>query len=285
MRKIPFFLDSGAHGLYEKFVHKAKGLTAATKWSYYDSKAFWKYVDEYGKFCKAHEHEIDVFVNVDVIFNPELTWKIQCYLEKTFKLKPLPVVHFGTPMKWLHKYMDNHEYIGIGGLGQEVSYESYVHFADRVFETICDAKSKLPRWKTHGFAVTSFKLMARYPWYSVDSTSYLQFGAYGAILMPRLRAGKIPNFSTPHKIFVSNDTNVTRRVNRIAHFKDLTPTVEGMYRDYIKQQGFDLELMRTNWEERERWNMFYFATFAETLPKWPWPFKLANDVTTKGLLS
>lgn len=38
--------------------------------------------------------------------------------------------------------------------------------------------------KTHGFAVTSFELMNKFPWFSVDSTSWFMIGMYGKLCVP-----------------------------------------------------------------------------------------------------
>jgi hypothetical protein len=42
-----------------------------------------------------------------------------------------------------------------------------------------------PIVKVHGFGVTSTPLMARYPWYSVDSISWKLISGMGGILIPR----------------------------------------------------------------------------------------------------
>jgi hypothetical protein len=162
------FVDSGAHSLYTKYVIK-KGHSNG--YAFYESDTFWNYVDEYAEWLKPRLDKIQVYVNVDVIFNPELTWKVQKYLESEHKLLPLPVVHFNSDMKWLKKYMDDYEYIGIGGVGQEVNVREYVAFGDRVFSFISDDKG-MPLYKIHGFALTSPSLLHRYPWYCMTEEDH-----------------------------------------------------------------------------------------------------------------
>lgn len=160
MNKISLFLDSGAHSLYTKELIKKQH---SESYSFYESDDFIKYVDEYAAFIKKYKRYIDVYVNVDVIFNPEKSYDIQRYLEDKHDLKPLPVVHFGSDLKWVEFYIDRgYDYIGLGGLGQEVTRNQYINWADRVFELICDTPKRLPKVKTHGFAMTSLKLMLRY---------------------------------------------------------------------------------------------------------------------------
>ena len=168
------FIDSGAHGLYNEFVIKKKIKRDAkeNKYAWYGTTEFWDYVDTYAKFIKENKTAIDIFANVDVIFNPEMTWEVQLYMEKKYKIIPLPTIHFGTDLIWLEKYLKRgYEYIALGGLGQEAQQNDYIKWADKAYHLICDPVTHLPKVKVHGFAMTSHRLMSRYPWYSVDSTS------------------------------------------------------------------------------------------------------------------
>lgn len=191
LSNFTFFLDSGAHSLYTKNVNKSK---TNKSFAFYESDIFWNYVDDYIAFVKKNKEYLDVYVNVDVIFNPKLTWKVQKYLEAK-GLSPLPVFHPGEDIRWLKKYMDSYDYIGIGGLGQEWHKTQYHDFADRAFCLLCDEKG-FPKWKTHGFAMTSFDLIYRYPWYSVDSTTWIMKAAMGSFIMPQFRNG-IWDYSIP----------------------------------------------------------------------------------------
>ncbi|MFA6041810.1 MAG: hypothetical protein WC733_09940, partial [Methylophilus sp.] len=66
------------------------------------------------------------------------------------------------------------DYIGIGGVAGEGSPIRLQHmFYGFIFHTLrADVK-------THGLGITSEKLLTAYPWYSVDSTSWLSFARYG----------------------------------------------------------------------------------------------------------
>lgn len=158
-----FFLDSGAHSLYTiEVINKAH----QNGYSYYRSREFWDYVDQYAWFLKANGEGIDHYANVDVIFHPRLSWRVLKYLENEHGLRPVPVLHYGTPMKWVDKHLDaGYKYLGIGGLGQEVSKAAYFHWADVLFDRLCPGPARLPVVKTHGFAMTSYELVIRYPWY------------------------------------------------------------------------------------------------------------------------
>jgi hypothetical protein len=47
-----------------------------------------------------------------------------------------------------------------------------------------------PYTKVHGFGMTTFSLMRAFPWYSVDSSSWLQIAAFGNALI-EVSSGKI----------------------------------------------------------------------------------------------
>lgn len=227
-------LDSGAHSLYTKEVIKKKH---AAGYKYFETDMFWEYVNDYIDFLKDHLDVIDTYVNVDVIFNPEMSWKVYRYMKDEHGLDPLPVVHFGTDLKWLKKYMDETEYIGIGGTGQEVNISDYFMFGDMVFKTICDEKG-MPGWKLHGFAVTSLRAMLRYPWYSVDSTSWVMNSRMGSIYIPRKKKGEWVYDENCWKVVVSTRAP-TKKVEG-QHINNMSPGEKEIMLDYIHSKGFRL---------------------------------------------
>jgi len=189
------FLDSGAHTLYtERVMKKGKRLAVGSEnrldqFEYYRTEEFWDYVDTYCEFLLKHKDELDYYVTVDVIFNPDMSWKVQKYMEDKYKLNPVPVIHWGTDEKWLVRYLkEGYDYLGIGGVGQEANWRVYPKWGDRVFGMLCE--NGKPKVKTHGFAMTSFALISRYPWHSVDSSSWAKMAGYGKVYVPTKRQGK-----------------------------------------------------------------------------------------------
>lgn len=194
------FLDSGAFSLYT-LKAKKEGLG----YSFYETDEFWKYVDDYCLLIKKNKAKFSIFVTVDVLFKPKLSWKVFNYIRDVYKITPLPVFHFPklhrtqefqydgnfnqSGFKWLKKYMDNCEYLGLGGLGVEITKRQFIPYADRVFKLLCDNKGT-PRWKVHGFAMTSLELMIRYPWASVDSSSFQIEAGFGTINCPPIKGQK-----------------------------------------------------------------------------------------------
>ena len=305
--KDRIFVDSGAHSLYIKHVVENK-----EGYAYFETDAFWKYVDDYATFIKKNAKKIKIFANVDVIRNPELSYKVYKYLINTHKLNPLGVVHFNTDLKWLKKYMEDSDYIAIGGLGQKTSINTYVPFADSVFKMISD-KEGYPTHKIHGFAITSPMLLHRYPFYSSDSTSWVQYGRYGAISMPRTKNGKKDFKRSPLFLYVSLRAVASSKILG-KHFNTLTKIEQDNVVAYIQEKGLkfgvsekkripiDQELkeneslikkfktdklievikeagVSNNNFMRDIFNANYAIDLANSVPEWPWKFKYTKQNT------
>lgn len=294
-------LDSGAHSLYKAYTKKHH----SNDFSFYESDEFWSYVDKYAEFIKKNIDVLSVYVNVDVIFNPELSWKVQKYLEDIHKLHPLPVFHSYEDFKWLHKYIDNYEYIGIGGIGQTVGRNTWIKsMGDPIFNIICDTPNRLPRVKVHGFAIGSPELIVRYPFFSVDSASWVIYGKYGGIIVPKKRKGKYDYSIAPYLLKTSwrnwhinkegtHIDNVTsiQRVEFIRYFEERGFCLgESEYKSV--PQGYQLKeneqwvdrKKRTeieiiiksglcnDYEQRDHLNLLYFLDMERQVPEYPWPW-------------
>lgn len=171
-------VDSGAHSLYTKFVLNTGGSGK----SFYKTKEFRTFLDGYMEWLHANKDAVDSYVGLDIIHNPVATYEILTEMRHS-GLSPIPVVHVGTDVSWLKKYLKHFDYIGFGGLGQRTKADAYHNFGDEMFKYICN-KDGTPCVKTHGFAMTTGFLQTRYPWYSVDSTTWVKMAANGRILVP-----------------------------------------------------------------------------------------------------
>jgi len=235
--------------------------------SYFDTKEVKDFMERYVEFVNKYKDQLDIYVNIDVIFNPERTWENQKYLE-SMGIRPMPVYHFGEDIKWLKKYMDEYEYIGIGGLGQDVTKNRFVlHHGDPIFSLLEESKQE---FKTHGFAITSLDLMLRYRFFSVDSTTWVKHAAYGAILVPRFKKDrKTPDYSkTPYVISVSNQSRFGDKQR--PHFtQDLSPEEVTIIYDYFESKGWTEEKLGEDWEERVRANIVYFEDSSDYIRNTP----------------
>jgi hypothetical protein len=225
-----FYLDSGAHGLYNRNKHSA---------TFYNSERFFDYVDSYARFVLLHDDVIDHYANVDVIFDPARSWRVLKYLESEYELQPMPVIHFGTPIKWITRHLDaGYEYLGIGGVRQGVAREKYFAWADSVFKLLCPNPKRRPIVRTHGFAITAHDLLFRYPWDSVDSSSWIKRAGNYAIYVPR-RVGQQFRFDLrPLGILVGRNATAlskNRRRSVRAWLEEIDVPWTGVVTDYQKR--------------------------------------------------
>lgn len=322
------FVDSGAHSLYNLYVLKhgkrmgRHGRLLAkppVRWSqgdfsYYDLKKgsdFRVFCDSYAGFIKKMEGtETGVLVaNIDAISNPDLTWEIQRFFEEEHGVRPVPIVHYGTPMKYVDRYIE-YPLLGVGGLGQGVSRHEYFSWADKFFIHICPKENNyLPMIRTHGFAMTSWELMCRYPWWSVDSATWVKLSAYGWLYIPRWtekgfrfdRAPMMVNFSRrPGKDFEEREGMVERvgsppaprQMERLKHYDNSTPTVKENVERWLDRIGVKMGQVRRGGDEfgvsshhraRSIANLTYLKDLEESRPKWPYPLdiNLVADLTIK----
>lgn len=220
--------------------------------SIFDAKEFKDYLNSYIEFVHKYKNQLLTYVNLDVIFNPERTWENQKYLESC-GLSPLPVFHYGEDIKWLKKYMDNYEYVGIGGVSQVTKQKFSNDLGDPAFDLIFKSSQKV---KVHGFAVTSVDLLTRYKWFSCDSSTWIKCGAYGDILVPSYDPKKkqYNYLISPNSVRVSGIPNKSGS----GHFTTLEkPKVEAI-RNYLVEMSLDEEKLRVSYGERHKANALYF---------------------------
>lgn len=285
------FLDSGAHSLYnEHGFQKLKDnkrilKPLSTRYDFFTTKAFWKYVDKYAKFVKKHKAGIDHYVSVDVIGNPELSWEVLKYLERKHKLRPLPVLHDRCPTSYMEKHLRaGYKYIGLGGVALGGEYVSYKHWADTMFDLVCDNKQRLPCVKLHGFAMTTWDAMVRWPWYSLDSASWIKSGAFGSLYIPRTTKGEY-DFTgrPPWVVSISDGASAIAKGTHYKCYKRTNPKLARKMEDWVDYLGLPYGKTDDCMESVE-WGVFsdftaraianarYFMLLANALPNWPWPF-------------
>lgn len=305
------FLDSGAHSLFNLHQQKSgRSRKSEERWAFYRTREFAEYMDRYAEFVRRYEDVLTVYANVDVIGNPDLTYRAQKYLEKK-GIRPIPVIHFGTDLKWVQRYLDEgYEYIALGGL-KGIGRNAFVQWADRVFDLICNTPDRLPKVKVHGFAVTSVKVMLRYPWYSVDSTTWCVYARNGVVMIPQwdeITKSYVYNENILPIVFSHRSPSIEEVGSR--HFFVLPKRTQDKVAEYIEKMGYKIgvsELVTVpvsyalegweEWAEDEEWeegkkvvqrpivlgvsnnyiqrdevNILYFLELAKHIPTWPWPF-------------
>lgn len=266
-------------------------------------------IEDYISFIKENQSVIDVYANLDVIGDAEKTLENQIIMEQA-GLSPLPIFHYGEDIQYLVDYLEkDYPYLALGGM-VPVSTPDLIKWLDRLFADYLTDSDGMPICKVHGFGLTSFKLMLRYPWYSVDSTSWVVAGRMGSIYIPRRRNGRWIYDENSWKIAVSNRSPDQKEAGK--HIDTLRPSERQIILDYIEQKGYVLGRSRFEMvdqshklAENERWfdkkpedksskrkleiieqdglsnryqlrdelNIIYFLDLEKSMPEWPWPFK------------
>jgi hypothetical protein len=180
---------------------------------------------------------------LDGIGDPYKTYQNQLEMEWR-GVRPLPCFHFGEDERYLEWYIENYSYITIGGMVGKTQ-QQLTTWLDRIFDRyICD-KSGKPRLKVHGFGLTSIPMMENFPWYSCDSSSWIQYAVYGHIFHPR------------HGVVTVSEKS-PRKHDLGMHITTLTE----MEREYIYKVigdiGFDTERLSSVYESRAAFNMWSF---------------------------
>lgn len=254
------FFDSGAFTL-EKHARKWAKETGNSKWDYFDLPESYAFLDSYAEFVKEHQLGIDHYANVDVIGNPELTYRNQRYLEER-GLRPVPAIHYGTDVAWLKRYIDDgHDYVAVGGLIGRINKEATRSWLDQCFSMMCDS-SGMPVIKCHGFGMTTFNAMLRYPWYSVDSTSWFRFAMMGLIFVPHSQHGQWDFTKSPFVIHVHSITKGAKsEASRVHQWLSDAGTTLDAVADIDDASGM---------KQRTLANTRFFHRFVNSLPTWPW---------------
>jgi hypothetical protein len=131
-------------------------------------------IDDYLYFCKQQPQHW-TFINLDVIPETGSTpediavcceqgYENYLYLKQHLE-NVMPVYHYGDDIKWLHKFMETADWIGISPAND--THENVKRkFLKEVFHVVKD------KVKTHGLGYSSFEGLTMFPFYSVDSISF-----------------------------------------------------------------------------------------------------------------
>ena len=156
-----FLLDSGAF----TFMSNAK------------EKINWdEYIERYAEFINKHDIKHFFELDIDVLVGTNEVERLRAKLERLTDKKSIPVWHkFRGKDYWL-KMVKDYDYVAIGGIvTREIKPSEYKYF----IWLLNEAKKK--NCKVHGLGFTNLKGLNKYPFYSVDSTSWLSGNRFGAV--------------------------------------------------------------------------------------------------------
>ena len=225
-----------------------------------------KYID----YCKSHKDEVDAYVALDslpgengVMDHSQSTIEKSAtksyenlQIMKAAGLSPIPVFHQGERFYWLDKMLEDGEtYIGISPYLRSHQSE-IIQWADKCFTRITDGKGR-PLIRTHGFGVTACNLCTRYPWYSVDSTSWSVGGGYGSILVPQYVNSKPDYSKTPQTLKLS-----ARKQDQSSGFDGLSAAQQEVVRQHAATVNVSMSELRNTFLGRWKMNVHYHLGMA-----------------------
>jgi hypothetical protein len=284
------FLDSGAYSAW------TKGIVID--------------IQEYIQFIKQNKRYIEVYSVLDVMGDAEATWRNQMIMERA-GLKPLPCFHYGESEKYLERYVDKYPYIALGGM-VPIEKRDLIPWLDRLFRDYICGKDGKPKVKVHGFGMTIHELLWRYPWFSVDSASWVFVGRNGGIFVPRKIKGEYNYVERPWVVAISSRSGSLDKVEG-KHFNSFNGSEQKIILEYLASKGYNLgeegesraepadyvlkkgerwedpknrkmvipiidDGAATNYRIRDALNIGYFMDLMDAYNKakpWPWKFKTA----------
>ena len=239
--KQTVFLDSGAFSAFTKGVE-------------IDMPKYCRYIQDNADIIKKEDNDILASV-LDGIGDPLKTYQNQLKMEK-LGVRPLPCFHYGEDERYLEWYIANYSYITLGGM-VPISTPQLKLWLDRIWEKYLIDGSGRPKIKVHGFGLTTISLMERYPWYSVDSSSWVQTARVGCmLLLPEAKAINVSNQSPNRKV-------------EGQHIDTLTPPQRKAIEERFQKLGVDTERMREAYLSRWSYNIYAYDQLGKQMASRP----------------
>lgn len=259
------FLESYHYIKNEKALKKIRGDNMRI---FLDSGAFTAWskgieidLDEYIDFCHEHKDILELISVLDVIdfANPARAAKESYHNlikmeDRGLKGVVLPTFHMGEPEEAIKYYAENYSYVSLGGM-VGISARQLMIWLDRIWSCYLTDGDGVPKIKVHGFGITSLPAMTRYPWTSVDSSTWVQWAANGMILMPDKYSGQI-NVSSRSSFRKYQDQHITT----------FRPSEQKLFEDEILRYSGDLSRIATYYYSRWAWNYWAFPKYLELHP-------------------
>lgn len=224
------FLDSGAFSAYTQGVD-------------IDIPSYVNYIQR-NRDIIVEEDGILCASVLDGIGDPQKTYENQMYMQ-SLGVKPLPCFHYGEDERYLKWYTENYNYITLGGM-VPISKPQLYHWLDRIWEEYLVDATGRAKIKVHGFGLTTVDLMDRYPWHSVDSSSCIQTGNMGGILIPGLGT-------------LAVSVNSPSKKQALRHFTTLPPEQQLAVQRIIAGLGFDMQRLRQDYFCRWSFNCWAYT--------------------------
>ncbi len=232
---------------------------------------------EYIAYLKDHEQYLWGYVGKDSIpgkYGEKRTLRqVEKSAERTYKnqqimrdagLRPIPVFHQGESFKYLERYLrDGEKHIGISSAKDLLPGEN-ARWLDEVF-TLLTTKDGRPIVRTHGFGITKPAFLIRYPFYSVDSTTWSLNAGYGRIIVPTMGSKGIPDFTRPNSIHISGVKSARQFFNNKDKFQAKGDIGQRWIIEYLQSAGLPLTRIRYFSDFRRAAILHYYLNLCKQL--------------------
>lgn len=251
---LPHILESWHYVGKQRYVDAMRNDSAQI---FLDSGAFSAYtlgvslsVEDY---CNYIQRNLDIVRRdgnvvmasvLDGIGDPLQTYRNQLEMEAR-GVRPLPCFHAGEDERYLEWYIQNYEYITLGGMVGSSTKQLCI-WLDRIWDKhLCDGSGRA-KIKVHGFGITSVPIMERYPWFSCDSSSWLQSAAFGSIVLPE------------HGPLAVSEKSPARH-DWGQHLSTLSQIEQDYILQKLEEQGFTYERLATVYQSRVAYNLWAYG--------------------------
>lgn len=225
-------------------------------------------VDEYGDKLLVLLQHFDVAANLDVIpgkqgmaakdITREITENAASdgwanYLNLTAKMteygidwrRIMPIFHQGESLDWLKLMVDH----GCNYIGISPSNDYHTTQRSLWLDDVFDYLQKLPQLpRTHGYAVTSPVLMRQYPWFSVDSSSWIQLGGYGCV-------------NTPYGLVILSEREDVMGRPDSMDGRNWSPEMKEKIINYFTKHGLTIDGLKKTYYDRWKANAIYLLDY------------------------
>jgi len=212
-------------------------------------------VDKYASFINQHGDIFTVIANLDNIGDTgPKSWANLKALE-SMGCNVFPVFHHQDDLVYLKKMLDgDYEFIALGGL-VGASRNVLRDWLDTMWSKYLTHEDGTPRLRVHGFGLTDFELMARYPWHSIDSSSWVMAGIFGGCVF--YERGKL------WKVTFSDESPSTRDLDSW-HYDRLIPEQKAIVDNWLKPHGVTAQQCASHYSFRHLVNAATYQSLEST---------------------
>lgn len=254
-------VDSGAFSFYQQSKKKGHILT---------DEEIYEYTDSYIEFLNDYGQDLEVFVGVDSVPDPDnvnpdyarKTWENYLYmydrLKPEIRHKLIPVFHFGEDFKWLKNMLEyvhadgtHLDYIGLA-ISLEGTTKVRINWANACRKMI--EESSNPNVKTHAFGVGVKSVLDHINVTSTDATSWVKRAAYGMISID------------DKTVYVSDIQEEKLSGN---HYGERSTAHKEAIEELIKSRGFTIEEIKTDPYARAKFNILDTINWVNKLSDTP----------------